>query len=337
MHKVKAEYIWLDGTIPTARLRSKTKIIEGKVTRLEDIPMWGFDGSSTRQAEGKSSDCLLKPVHFVLDPIRGEPHVLVICEVLHADGTPHSTNRRAHLRVVSEQYKDEDPWFGIEQEYTMFNSVKPLGWPDHGYPAPQGDYYCAIGADVIAGRALVEAHLDACLLAGLRVAGINAEVMLGQWEFQIGPLSPLQMADELWLARWLLLRLAEDCNINVSFAPKPVKGDWNGAGAHTNFSTKKMREAGGIKMIEWACERLGGVHDKHMQVYGAGNEDRLTGLHETCSITEFRYGVSDRGASIRIPIFTAASGAGYLEDRRPAANCDPYLVCAQLLDTVCAP
>jgi len=254
---------------------------------------------------------------------------------LTSEGQPHKSNMRAALRLVSEQYANEDPWFGIEQEYTMFNSVKPLGWPEHGFPAPQGDYYCAVGAEVIAGRNLVEAHLDACILAGLTICGINAEVMLGQWEFQIGPLPPLLMADELWLARWLLLRLSEDYKINISFAPKPVKGDWNGAGAHTNFSTRKMREAGGIKMIEWACERLKGTHSRHIMVYGAGNEDRLTGLHETCAINEFRYGVSDRGASVRIPIFTAKDGAGYLEDRRPAANCDPYLVCAQLMETVC--
>lgn len=337
MQRVKAEYIWLDGTEPTARLRSKTKIIDQSVSRLEDIPEWGFDGSSTRQAEGRTSDCMLKPVFFCPDPIRGEAHVLVMCEVFLPDGvTPHPTNVRARLRAVAEQYQHEEAWFGIEQEYTMFNCVKPLGWPTDGYPAPQGDYYCAVGADVIAGRPLVEAHMDACLRAGLTLAGINAEVMLGQWEFQIGPLPPLATADQLWIARWLLLRLGEDFKINISFAPKPVKGDWNGTGAHTNFSTRKMRELGGIKHIEEACAVLARNHEKHIAVYGAGNSDRLTGLHETCSIHEFRYGVSDRGASVRIPMGTANAGYGYLEDRRPAANVDPYHACAALLQTVCS-
>lgn len=334
MSYVKLEYIWLDGTA-TARLRSKTKIVDREMHKLEEIPIWAFDGSSTRQAEGKTSDCILKPMYFVPDPIRGTPHQLVMCEVFNPDGTPHASNTRAHLREAFERYQDQEPLFGIEQEYTLFNSIKPLGWPEHGYPMPQGDYYCGVGAEVIAGRALVEAHLEACLKAGLSIAGINAEVMLGQWEFQVGVLPPLEVADQLWIARWLLLRLGEDFKIGVSFSPKPVKGDWNGAGGHTNFSTKAMRAPGGIAAIEKACSVLSLNHDKHIQVYGDGNGERLTGLHETCRITEFRYGVSDRGASIRIPIFTARDGAGYLEDRRPAANCDPYLVCSALVQTVC--
>lgn len=333
--RIMAEYIWLDGTQPTARIRSKTKILEAPVARLEEIPEWGFDGSSTRQATGHDSDLLLRPVHFVPDPLRGEPQVLVICEVFYPDDRVHESNARAHLRAVATQYAHHESWFGIEQEYTMYNAAQPLGWPPDGYPAPQGNYYCAVGADVIAGRKLVEAHMAACLKAGIKLAGINAEVMLGQWEFQIGPLAPLMMADELWLARWLLLRLGEDININVSFAPKPVTGDWNGAGGHANFSTKAMRAPGGIKVIEDACAKLRLTHGDHIAVYGAGNDERLTGLHETCAIHEFRYGIRDRGASVRIPMVTAAQGCGYLEDRRPAANADPYQVCARLMETVC--
>lgn len=336
MPYVKAEYLWLDGYRPTPSLRSKTKILDREVRTVADLPDWGFDGSSTEQAEGRSSDCLLKPVRVVPDPVRGNPHVLVLCEVLSADGSMHPSNTRSMLRKAAEQYADHESLFGIEQEYTLYKGSKPISWPADGVPGPQGPYYCGVGADKIYGRDLAEAHLEACLRAGLRVCGINSEVMPGQWEFQVGAIGPLDVADELWIARWLLQRLGENYGVWVSFAPKPVLGDWNGAGAHTNFSTKAMRAAGGLTVIEEACEKLRVKRQEHIAVYGAGNEERLTGKHETCAITEFRYGVSDRGASIRIPIFTAQNGCGYLEDRRPAANCDPYLVCARLIDTVCA-
>jgi len=258
-----------------------------------------------------------------------------MCEVMNADGSPHKTNTRARLRALAEKHADQESWFGIEQEYTLFQGRSPLGWPDGGYPAPQGPFYCGVGADEVFGRDLVEEHMEACVRSGILISGINAEVMPGQWEFQIGPLGPLEVSDEVWLARWLLYRLGEDYGVSATLHPKPVKGDWNGAGAHTNFSTKAMREMGGIDVITKACEALGKAHDKHIALYGAHNEERLTGLHETCSIKEFRYGVSDRGASVRIPMATANDGFGYLEDRRPSANMDPYEVCTSLLETIC--
>ncbi len=297
--------------------------------------MWGFDGSSTMQATGHKSDCMLKPVKLIPDPIRCGNNIVVLCEVFNSDGTVHKTNTRAQLREVAEKYKEHESWFGIEQEYTLFQGIKPLGWPDNGFPAPQGGYYCGVGADEVFGRPIVEAHMDACIRAGLEISGINAEVMPAQWEFQVGPLGALEAADQTWLARWLLYRIGEDFKVSATLHPKPVSGDWNGAGAHTNFSTKEMREDGGIKVIEDACKKLSKKHAEHIAVYGAHNEERMTGLHETCKIDEFRYGVSDRGASVRIPLVTAKEGKGYLEDRRPAANMDPYLVCAKLIETVC--
>jgi glutamine synthetase len=333
--KIKAEYIWMDGHEPTQKLRSKTKVFDGPLNSLNDLPMWGFDGSSTNQAAGDDSDCMLQPVSYFPDPIRGGDDVLVMCEVMNADGTVHSTNTRSHLRKVDKKFKDQESWFGIEQEYTFFQGRVPLGWPEGGYPAPQGPFYCGVGADEVYGRDIVEEHLELCLDAGLEISGINAEVMPGQWEYQVGPLGPLDVADQLWISRWLLYRIAEDYGVSATLHPKPVKGDWNGAGAHTNFSTKSMRDEGGIKVIESACESLGKNHEAHIALYGAHNEERLTGLHETCSIKDFRYGVSDRGASIRIPMTTANDGKGYLEDRRPSANMDPYEVCAILIETTC--
>ncbi len=326
----KAEYIWIDGTEPTARLRSKTRILADGA----ELPIWGFDGSSTNQAPGKNSDCVLRPVFHRPDPIRGGDDVLVLAEVLLTDMTPHPTNTRALLEPVAEKYKTHEPWFGIEQEYTFFKDGRPHGFPVGGFPAPQGFYYCGVGADEVYGRDVVEAHLDACLEAGLAISGINAEVMPGQWEFQVGPLGPLEVSDQLWMARWLLYRIAEEFDIAATLDPKPVKGDWNGAGAHTNFSTKEMRES--YEPIIAACEALSKRATEHVENYGADIEHRLTGLHETAPWNEFNYGVSDRGASVRIPWQVEIDGKGYIEDRRPNANMDPYVVTRLITETVCS-
>ena len=333
--KIMAEYIWLDGRQPTSKLRSKTKVITGPVERVEDIPDWGFDGSSTEQADGNFSDCALQPVAFMPDPINKDPHILVMCEVFNADGTPHKTNTRHILAQLANQYRGHEPLFGIEQEYTLYRKDWPLGWPRHGFPHPQGRYYCGVGFDEVHGRPLVEAHLKACLKAGLAISGINAEVMPAQWEFQVGTLGPLEVSDQLWFARWLLYRLGEEFQVYAQLDPKPMPGDWNGAGGHTNFSIKAMREEGGLEVIKTTCEKLKTFHKEHIRVYGAENDLRLTGKHETCSIYDFRYGVSDRGASVRIPMATANAGKGYLEDRRPAANLDPYQICTALIETAC--
>ena len=327
----RAEYIWIDGSKPTPKLRSKTKIVPVG----EEPPIWAFDGSSTNQATGHESDCVLRPVFTCPDPVRdNEGDILVMNEVLLPDMTPHPTNTRAACVEMAEGFQDHETIFGIEQEYTFFDGMRPLGFPDSGFPAPQGGYYCGVGADEIFGRDIVEKHLDGCLKADLRVSGINAEVMPGQWEFQIGPVGAVEVSDQLWVARWLLYRMAEDFEVNATLYPKPVRGDWNGAGAHTNFSTKAMRSS--YQACIEAAEALGGRHDLHIANYGFGIEERLTGLHETCSYKEFRYGVSDRGASIRIPWQVARDGKGYIEDRRPNANMDPYLVTRLIIETVCS-
>lgn len=326
---IKAEYIWIDGTDPVPHLRSKTRIL----SKGEGIPMWGFDGSSTNQAEGSSSDCVLQPVWSGVDPFRGEPHVLVLCEVLNVDMSPHDTNTRFECEQTEDVYSQHVAWFGLEQEYTLFKDGRPLGFPKSGYPAPQGPYYCSVGASNAHGRQIVERHLDLCLKAGLKVGGINGEVMPGQWEFQLGPLGPTEVSDQLWVARYLLERVAEEYEVTVSWEGKPVKGDWNGAGCHTNFSTKATREVQGA--YKRAAEALGTKVQEHIMNYGHDVEERLTGFHETCSHEEFRWGVSDRGASVRVPWHVALDGVGYIEDRRPNANCDPYLVTHMITETVC--
>ena len=335
---ILAEYIWIDGTVPTQKLRSKTKVLpENGNTDLSDFPMWVFDGSSTNQAEGNKSDCLLKPVRHIPDPIRGEGSFLVLCEVLNPDGTPHKSNTRSKMAQMMENGVGEtEPYFGFEQEYTLFKGSSPLGFPsDRRFPAAQGPYYCGIGADEVSGRPLVEAHLKACLDAGIAITGVNAEVMPGQWEFQVGgpEVDGLAACDHLWLARYMLYRIGEDMGISATLDAKPVPGDWNGAGMHTNFSTKAMRAEGGIKAINDAIELFSKRVPEHLKVYGDGYESRLTGHHETCRYDEFRAGESDRTASIRIPANVAAEGRGYLEDRRPNANACPYLVATVMLET----
>jgi len=333
-----AEYIWIDGTTPEAKLRSKIKVIPGDFRQREfpfqpvddTIPIWGFDGSSTQQATGDNSDCVLKPVRIYRDVTRPNG-ILVLCEVLNVDMTAHVSNNRDLLARKMLNAKHDDPWAGIEQEYTLYSNGKPLGWPSEGEPEPQGDYYCGRNS----GEGVMQDHLEACLGSGVGIIGTNAEVMLGQWEYQIGTSDPLRVSDDLWIARWLMEKVASSNGCTVSLHPKPESGDWNGAGAHTNFSTRAMREKGGDLIIHKALKALGEKHKEHIEVYGDSNNLRLTGEHETCSIDEFKWGVSDRGASIRIPWQVAKDGMGYLEDRRPSANCDPYIVCSKLVDTIC--
>ena len=328
--KSKLEYIWLDGSEPTQCLRSKTMVRNDFGGTVEECPVWSFDGSSTNQATGDDSDCLLKPVAIYPDPDRASAY-LVMCEVLNADGTPHPTNGRATI-----QDEDEDFWFGFEQEYFLWDPKTdlPPGFPKGGYPAPQGPYYCSVGARNAFGRELIEEHMDICLEAGLNVEGINAEVAPGQWEFQIFAKGARKAGDEIWVARYLLERTAESYGLAIDYEPKPLGkfADWNGSGMHANFSNGAMRDLGDESIFTKICEEFGKNIDRHMSVYGANNDQRLTGLHETQSIDEFSYGVSDRGASIRIPIGTVQDGwKGRLEDRRTASNADPYKVAAAII------
>ncbi len=322
--KYKFEYIWLDGYTPEPNLRSKTKIIESNniESTLMDLPTWSYDGSSTKQAEGSKSDCLLKPVRVIEDPQRVNAY-LVMCEVLNPDNTPHETNSRHKIKS-----DDNENWFGFEQEYTLVGeNGKPLGFPSNGNPDPQGKYYCGVGNRNVVGREIAEEHLDLCIEAGLDLTGINAEVMIGQWEYQLLGRGAKTASDDLWLSRYILNRICEEHNVHVEYHPKPVKGDWNGSGLHTNFSNERMRTEGGKEYIMEICELLSERHDSFISDYGSSNEERLTGDHETQHISKFSMGESDRGASIRIPVGLVTNDwKGYLEDRRPASNADPYKI-----------
>ena len=336
--KVCVEYIWIDAFGNT---RSKLKVSEfdkDYKPKVEDFSEWNFDGSSTGQAEGRDSDVLLKPVSLYKNPfIDWCESYLLMCECYNKDGTVHLTNNRAKCVLTSKKCESSECLFGIEQEYILFErDGLPYKWVGHNNPGcgGQGPYYCSVGGDRAFGREITLKHLEYCLKAGLKICGTNAEVMGSQWEFQIGPLGALEVSDELWVARYILQRITENYNCVASFHPKPYIGDWNGSGGHTNFSTKEMREEGGIDFIKKACEKLEKKHKPHMDVYGLYNNQRLTGLHETSSMDDFSWGISDRGKSIRIPLNVNKEGCGYLEDRRPGANLDPYLVTEKLMDTI---
>lgn len=332
---VMAEYVWLDGFY---KLRSKSRTVDAGVTDPADLPSWNYDGSSTNQAPGEDSEVILKPRVIYKDPFRGGDHILVLCDTYTPNGQPLPTNTRASCDKVMSNARSLAPWFGLEQEYFLINpeTGKPVGFPVDGEPAPQGPYYCGIGAENAFGREVADAAWRAQLYAGLKVGGINAEVAPGQWEFQVGPCEGIEEGDMMWMARYILERTAEIAGLIVNYDPKPVKGDWNGSGCHSNFSTKGMREEGGYeKEIIPAMERLRLKHTEHIMAYGEGNDQRLTGKHETAPITEFRWGIGDRGASCRVGSNIAKDGKGYFEDRRPAGNCDPYVVTKLLVKTGC--
>lgn len=337
-NRVQATYLWIDGTGENVRL--KDRVLDFVPKTVSELPKWQYDGSSTYQAAGENSDTTLFPRAIYKDPFKpGKNDILVVCDTYQSDGKPTESNKRAALmEAMNKVEKEHEPWFGIEQEYTLLDiDGRPFGWPENGFPAPQGPYYCAVGANRVYARDLVEAHAVACLYAGVDFAGTNAEVMPAQWEYQVGPSLGMKASDDLWVSRYILQRIAEEYGVVVTFDPKPVEGQWNGAGAHTNFSTKAMRADGGMKAIEAAIHKLSKHQERHIRAYdpkeGKDNERRLIGRLETSSITEFSWGIANRGCSVRIPRGVADAQKGYLEDRRPSSNCDPYAVCDALVRT----
>ncbi|KAK4802486.1 hypothetical protein SAY86_000689 [Trapa natans] len=384
--KIIAEYIWIGGS--GIDLRSKSRTISKPVEHPSELPKWNYDGSSTGQAPGEDSEVILYPQAIFRDPFRGGNNILVICDSYTPAGEPIPTNKRARAAEIFSNSKviNEVPWYGIEQEYTLLqtNVQWPLGWPVGGYPGPQGPYYCGVGADKSFGRDISDAHYKACLYAGINISGTNGEVMPGQWEYQVGPSVGIEAGDHIWCSRYILERITEQVGVVLTLDPKPIEGDWNGAGCHTNYSTKSMREEGGFEVIKKAILNLSLRHHEHISAYGEGNERRLTGKHETANINTFSWGVANRGCSIRVGRDTEKQGkgekhllkvekklflsvstsikscfafrilewilpfpspctyslvmkhfhmAGYLEDRRPASNMDPYVVTSLLAET----
>ena len=338
---VIAEYIWIDGD---GELRSKARTLDlCTIPSLENIPEWDYDGSSTKQAEGNISEVILHPQSIFNCPFRGDNNILVMCDTWKVTGEPLDNNYRHRAKQFFDQNLESKPWFGLEQEYFLWDreSNLPLGWPSQDgrcrQPKKQGKYYCGVGSGRVWGRNLVEKHYKFCLYAGIKISGVNSEVAIGQWEYQVGPVEGIFAADQLWVSRYILQRLAENENIEINLKPKPLQGDWNGSGCHTNYSTKLMREGDnnktGLQYIEEAIQKLESRHIEHMTNYGTGNSARMTGEHETSSHNNFTWGVANRQASVRIPTRTHKDEKGYLEDRRPGSNIDPYIVTGLLFHT----
>jgi len=325
------DYVWIGGN---GELRSKTRVVYRNIMEIEDVEEWNYDGSSTDQADGSASEIYIRPRRMFRCPFRRQKGVIVMCDTYNSDGSPAKYNNRFATNKIFQKYLDQKPWYGLEQEYFIYDCKTnlPLGFDPHG---KQGQYYCSVGGNNIFGRELVEEHLAACLYAGIQLSGINAEVAPGQFEFQVGPVEGIDVADQLWIARYILEKLSEKYGTYIVYHPKPLGNtDWNGSGCHTNFSTEATRNKGGYEVIVQMMGKLEMKHAEHMEIYGTHNNLRMTGHHETSSHDKFTFGIADRKASARIPNDTVRNGRGYFEDRRPAANCDPYLVTSKILETV---
>ena len=331
MTKKILEYIWLDAD---NNYRSKTKIYnheERKSFDLECIPEWNYDGSSTGQADGNDSEVYIKPIYMIRDVFRRNyDSWLVLCDTWLPNGEPHSTNTRFAAQKIFDLVKNEETYFGLEQEFFALTKHAHL---DVGNKMldNQGPFYCGVGYGAAFHREFNEEALKNLIDSGLNITGFNNEVAIAQFEFQVLG-EGIQAADELHLLRYILIRTSEKYNLHINFHPKPFMGV-NGSGCHTNYSTKTMREEGGIEAIYKAIDKLKEKHEEHIKVYGKDNNMRMTGKHETSDITEFSFGVADRGASIRIPRFTERDGKGYMEDRRPSSNMDPYIVTSKIAET----
>ena len=333
------EYVWLGGYGDD--IRSKSRTFKFEVNDISQIPKWNFDGSSTGQAQTIESEITIVPVAMFDDPFRGSPNKIVICETFYANGEPTLTNFRSLSKNVfsKENIEKFEPWFGIEQEYIFIKYIGtdlkwPLGWTPGEYLGSQGLYYCSNGSNVSFGREIVEAHMKACLFAGVKLYGINAEVFPSQWEYQVGTCVGVEVSDHLLMARFLMSRVAEQFGVSVSLEPKLFK-DWNGSGCHTNFSTKLTREDQNLSEIYKNMAELEKYHKTFIKLYGEGNDKRLSGNYEAPDLNNFSYGVMNRKASIRIPQTTKDEGKGYYEDRRPSSNCDVYIVPLLIFAATC--
>jgi len=343
LEQTQVTYVFIGGN---KELRSKTKTMPKftntkRYQKLEDgrtqylaneLPDWNYDGSSTEQAEGSFSEIIIKPQRVFKDPFR-KGGLLVMCDTYLPNGLPHKTNTRFHANKTFNEKLDEEPWYGIEQEFfIMKKGTKiPLGFPDNGFPEPQGKYYCSVGSSNCLGRGVLETFYRAALYAGIQISGTNVEVAPSQFEYQVGPCTGISSGDQLWMSRYILHRVSELYDVDINIEPKPVKGDWNGSGCHTNYSTLPMRQKDGLTHIVNAIEKLEEKHEHMIPFYGDdNNKERLTGSHETGHWSQFSWGYGDRGATIRVGTDVQNDKKGYFEIRAVSSDMDPWYTTGEI-------
>ena len=319
---VMVEYVWLDGV---GEIRSKTRVLPISTVKEEKIPVWNYDGSSTYQRHTSDSEVKINPKKQYVDPIRGSPHCIVLCE----------TNDRACTRTLARKIfqaaEPYQPMFGLEQEFFIRHLEK-----EHTFGIDLPSYensYCSMGAQKCFAGLFIEKVMKDALSCGIHLTGFNWEVAPGQAEFQVCSYG-LEAADDLILLRYILQKRGEEYNYEILLHPKLIEG-WNGSGLHANFSTQSMREKGGLEVIMETLVKLEKTHTADQKLFGEDNQLRLTGKCETSDYKNFTWGIASRDTSIRIPQETDEKGYGYFEDRRPGANANPYLVTANLFKVAC--
>ena len=333
---IQATYVWIGGN---KEVRSKTKTLPRTKYEVSDLPDWNYDGSSTNQAQGHFSEIIIKPQRIFKDPFRKDG-LLVMCDTYLTTGEPHSTNTRYNANKTFNEKLSEHPWFGIEQEFFVMKkgTRTPLGFPSNGFPEPQGKYYCSVGSSNCMGRDVLETFYRAAVFAGIKISGTNVEVAPSQFEYQVGPCTGIESGDHLWMSRYILHRVSELYDVDVNFEPKPVKGDWNGSGCHTNYSTLPMRKENGLDHILKAINQLRMNHTHMVPYYGDdNNKERLTGQHETGHWSEFSWGYGDRGATVRVGTDVKKAKKGYFEIRAVSSDMDPWYTTSEIFRVTALP
>lgn len=312
----QATYVWMSrGGVFRYKIYTLSSLnADGDFDNPDLYPTGTFDGSSTGDAEVGSSDLRIKPCAVYRD-VDGVG-VFVLCDIDTAE-TP-----RANLLTLIENRKvfgAESCWFGFEQEYFLL--------PFESESEQDAFHYCSPTSETIP-----QHHYNECRQMGVHITGWNCEVAPNQYEFQVCA-AGVSAADDLIMARWVLLRVCQEHDKGLLLVPKPIPV-YNGSGLHTNFSTPQMRTSpGGWSTMLKSVGLLRDRHNEHMEVYGDGNEERLSGMYETSAFDTFSWGIGSRDTSVRLQKVMKGEDKGFIEDRRPASNANPYVVCYALVNT----